>query len=72
VSFLPLPPGLSALVRGAGVSLATLSAAVHRGSVANAQNALFERRRDDLDALRAWRDLEPRLHTPASPSSLSR
>ena len=59
--FLRRPPRLSVFVRGAKTSLAVLSGTVHRGSLANAQGALFERRQHDLDNLRTWRELEPRL-----------
>lgn len=64
--FVPRPPRIAALVRGAGVSLAVLSAPVHRGSLANAQGALFDRRRGELADLRDWRELEPRLAAVAA------
>lgn len=48
------------------VSLTALSARAHRGSLANARNALFERQERDLGTLHAWRELEPRVRATAS------
>jgi hypothetical protein len=66
-----VPPFLSAVVRGAGASLAVLSAPLDRRALANAQGELFERRRRDLETLRTWRELEPRLTPEAVPAEAS-
>jgi hypothetical protein len=63
-----VPLFLSAVVRGAGASLAVLAAPLDRRSIANAQGELFERRRRDLENLRTWRDLEPRLSPGEAPA----
>lgn len=48
-------------------TLTVLSEPIHRGSLANARNALEQRRADDLAAAANWRQFTERSALPTAP-----